>query len=62
MVETLILGTVALDDIETPFGKVKEALGLAKQGIPSLIIDGIEHGTLSKAVKGEKILGTRVEK
>ena len=40
--------------------KVEEALNLAKQGIPGLIIDGIEHGTLSKAVKGEKILGTRV--
>ena len=42
--------------------KVEESLKLAKKGIPGLIIDGIEHGTLSKAVKGERILGTRVEK
>jgi len=42
--------------------KVEEALFLAKQGIPGLIIDGIENGTLSKAVKGEKVLGTRIEK
>lgn len=41
--------------------KVEEALNLAKQGIPGLIIDGIEHGTLSRAVKGEKVLGTKVE-
>ena len=34
--------------------KVEESLKLAKKGIPGLIIDGVEHGTLSKAVKGEK--------
>ncbi len=41
--------------------KVEEALALAKQGIPGLIIDGVEHGSLSKAVAGEPVLGTRVE-
>ncbi|NMB57185.1 isopentenyl phosphate kinase family protein [Candidatus Beckwithbacteria bacterium] len=42
--------------------KVEETLELARQGIPGLIIDGIEHGSLSKAIKGEKIIGTRIEK
>lgn len=41
--------------------KVEETLVLAQAGIPGLIIDGIEHGTLSKAVAGEDVLGTRVE-
>lgn len=41
--------------------KVEETLALAKQGIPGLIIDGIEHGSLSKAIMGEKVLGTVVE-
>lgn len=42
--------------------KVEEALKLAKKGIPGLIIDGIEHGTLSRAVKGGSVLGTKVER
>ncbi len=41
--------------------KVEEALASAKQGIPGLIIDGVEHGSLSKAVAGERVLGTRIE-
>lgn len=41
--------------------KVEETLQLARQGIPGLIIDGIENGSLSKAVAGEPVLGTRVE-
>lgn len=41
--------------------KVEETLMLAQSGIPGLIIDGIEHGTLSKAVAGKNVLGTRVE-
>jgi len=42
--------------------KVEQSLKMAKLGIPALIIDGIEKGTLSKAVLGKKILGTRIEK
>lgn len=38
--------------------KVFETLALAKQGIPGLIIDGIEHGTLSEAIAGKEVLGT----
>lgn len=41
--------------------KVEETLSLARQGIPGLIIDGIEHGSLAKAVAGERVLGTRIE-
>ncbi len=41
--------------------KVNETLELAKQGIPGLIIDGIEHGTLSEAINGKPVLGTRIE-
>jgi len=42
--------------------KVEETLDLAKHGIPGLIIDGIENGSLSKAVNGEEVIGTKVEK
>jgi isopentenyl phosphate kinase len=40
--------------------KVMETLELAKRGIPGLIIDGIEHGTLSEAILGKEVLGTRI--
>ncbi|MBD3250606.1 MAG: hypothetical protein GF381_03500 [Candidatus Pacebacteria bacterium] len=40
--------------------KVEETLELAKQGIPGLIIDGIVHGTLSDAIAGKPVLGTRI--
>lgn len=41
--------------------KVEETLSLAKQGIPGLIIDGIENGSLSEAISGKEVLGTKVE-
>lgn len=41
--------------------KVEESLLLANQGIPGLIIDGVEHGSLLRAVMGEEVVGTRVE-
>lgn len=41
--------------------KVEETLNLAKQGIPGLIIDGVEHGSLSEAISGKEVLGTKVE-
>lgn len=40
--------------------KVSEALRLAKSGISGLIIDGISNGILSRAVLGEKVLGTEI--
>jgi isopentenyl phosphate kinase len=42
--------------------KVEETLALAKQGIPGMIIDGIENGSLSEAVAGTRVMGTVVEK
>lgn len=41
--------------------KVEETMHLAERGIPGLIIDGIEHGSLSAAIWGEDVLGTRIE-
>lgn len=41
--------------------KVEETLSLAKHGIPGLIIDGIENGSLSEAIAGRTVIGTRVE-
>jgi isopentenyl phosphate kinase len=40
--------------------KVEETLLLAKQGIPGLIIDGIVHGTLSDAIGGKSVKGTKI--
>ncbi len=40
--------------------KVEETLALAKKGVPGLIIDGIVHGTLSDAIEGREVVGTRI--
>ncbi len=40
--------------------KVQQTLELAQQGIPGLIIDGITHGTLSDAIQGGEVVGTRI--
>ncbi|KUK79635.1 MAG: hypothetical protein XD95_0238 [Microgenomates bacterium 39_7] len=40
--------------------KVEETLELAKKGIPGLIIDGIVHGTLSDAIEGKQVVGTKI--
>lgn len=53
------------DGVDTTGGmlhKVEEALSLAKKGIPGLIINGARRGNLLKAVRGEKVLGTRIER
>ncbi len=41
--------------------KVKQSLALAEQGIESLIIDGIEHGSLSQAIAGKEVVGTKIK-
>lgn len=41
--------------------KVEESLKMAQKGVPALIIDGVEKGSLFKAVLGKKVLGTRIE-
>jgi isopentenyl phosphate kinase len=41
--------------------KVEETLALAQQGIPGLIIDGIEHGSLSQAIQNPaSVIGTQI--
>ncbi|MBI3576521.1 isopentenyl phosphate kinase family protein [Candidatus Gottesmanbacteria bacterium] len=59
--QTAVTGSHGTDVTGGMEHKVEETLVLAQAGIPGLIIDGIEHGTLSKAVVGEEVLGTRVE-
>jgi isopentenyl phosphate kinase len=41
--------------------KVEETLKLAQAGIPGLIIDGVETGSLSEAIAGREVLGTVIE-
>lgn len=60
--QKVLTGSSGVDVTGGMIHKVEETLLLAKQGIPGLIIDGIEHGSLSKAVKGEKVVGTKIEK
>lgn len=57
----VVSGSNGTDVTGGMYHKVAETLTLARQGIPGLIIDGVENGSLSKAVRGEKVLGTRVE-
>lgn len=62
MYKKTLLGSDGIDVTGGMLHKVEETLALAKQGIPGLIIDGIEHGSLSLAVAGEPVLGTKIEK
>ncbi|OGJ37365.1 MAG: hypothetical protein A3A82_02550 [Candidatus Pacebacteria bacterium RIFCSPLOWO2_01_FULL_47_12] len=59
---TALGGSSGVDVTGGMLHKVEETLALAKQGISGLIIDGIEYGSLSQAVAGKSVLGTRVEK
>lgn len=59
--QKILTGSHGVDVTGGMLHKVEETLMLAQKGIPGLIIDGIEHGSLSKAVIGKKVLGTRVE-
>ncbi len=74
MVDLIVLGTVALDDIETPFGKVKDALGgsatyaayaasfFAKPGIVSIIGEDFpEHHKKTLENKGICLKGIAKE-
>lgn len=55
-----ITGSSGVDVTGGMIHKVEETLELAKRGIPGLIIDGIYKGSLSKAISGEKVEGTKV--
>lgn len=41
--------------------KVEESLALASRGIPGLIIDGVDKGSLSQAIFDKPVIGTRIE-
>jgi isopentenyl phosphate kinase len=60
-IKSMLGGSHGVDVTGGMIHKVEETLALAKEGIPGLIIDGIENGSLSRAIKGEKVIGTRVE-
>lgn len=53
-------GSAGVDVTGGMMHKVEQALELAKNGIPGLIIDGVEKGSLSKAISGEEVEGTKV--
>lgn len=56
-----LMGSNGTDVTGGMIHKVEETLKLAQAGIPGLIIDGIEHGSLSEAIQGREVLGTKVE-
>ena len=58
----ILKGSDGMDVTGGMMHKVKETYKLSKKGITGLIIDGVEKGTLVKAVKNEPVLGTRIEK
>jgi len=58
----VLSGSAGVDVTGGMLHKVEESLKLAQQGIPGLIIDGIESGCLSRAVMGEVVVGTRIER
>ena len=60
-IKTSLNGSHGIDVTGGMIHKVEESLKLAQVGIPALIIDGIEKGTLSQAVEGKKVPGTKVE-
>lgn len=58
--KTTVTGSGGVDVTGGMLHKVEETLKLAEQGIPGLIIDGIENGSLSEAVAGREVLGTKI--
>ena len=60
--QKILTGSHGVDVTGGMLHKVKETLDLAQKGISGLIIDGIEHGSLSAAIAGKKVLGTIIEK
>jgi len=59
-IKSVLSGSAGIDVTGGMLQKVEETLALAQAGIPGLIIDGIEHGSLSKAIAGEEVLGTKI--
>lgn len=59
--QTSIAGSEEVDVTGGMLHKVKQSLELAEQGIESLIIDGIEHGSLSQAIAGKVVVGTKIK-
>jgi isopentenyl phosphate kinase len=57
---SVLTGSNGVDVTGGMLHKVSETLGLAEAGIPGLIIDGIEHGSLSEAIAGRPVLGTAI--
>ncbi len=55
-----IVGSEEVDVTGGMLHKVKQSLELAEQGIESLIIDGIEYGSLSQAIAGKEVVGTKI--
>ncbi|MBI4130257.1 isopentenyl phosphate kinase family protein [Candidatus Roizmanbacteria bacterium] len=59
--KNIIKGSEGIDVTGGMAHKVEEALWLAKQGIPSYIMNGFDQGQLSKLLLGKPVIGTRIE-
>lgn len=57
-----IKGSSNMDVTGGMLHKVEQSLNLAKYNISSLIINGATRNNLLKAIKGESILGTKIER
>ena len=58
--EKVLGGSGGVDVTGGMIHKVKETLVLADKGIPGVIIDGVENGSLSEAIEGKEVLGTKI--
>jgi len=57
-----IIGAKNVDVTGGMLNKVEESLTLANDaGIETLIINGLKEGNLEKAIKGEEVLGTKIQ-
>jgi len=43
-------------------GKMRELVPAIDAGIPAIIVNAAEEGNVYKALKGEDVIGTRIEK
>ena len=57
-VRVWLTGSSATDVTGGMFGKVNELLGLAKEGVESIIVNALTPGNIRKVLNGERVIGT----
>jgi isopentenyl phosphate kinase len=57
-----LTGSTAIDVTGGMFGKVKECMDVAKDGVESFLVNALKPDYVRKALSGEKVMGTVIRK